>query len=402
MVIQYVYGVVVPYTEPIKPKILTFVSYYLPGFKAGGPITTIRNLVAQLGNEYEFMIVTRDHDRGDLVPYQDIHPNQWNCLDGVKIFYLATKKNHIATLYRIFAECPHDIVYLNSFFDFKLSIIPNLIRKFSGSNNLIILAPRGEFSSGALSIKRARKLLFIWWFKWFGMSKNLIFQASSEYEKEDIKRTLNVSDKIIKIASDLPSVVESCSVKQKEIGCTKIIFLSRISPIKNLKYAVQSLQHAVSPIVFNIYGPLEDRRYWEECKRLLNNLPENITWHYCGVARPVDVKTILAEHDLMFLPTLGENYGHVIAESIAVGTPVLISDRTPWRGLEHERLGWDLDLADQSGFTEKIDDFARQSPAQKAQLRQIILGKAAEILYAPEQIEENRALFKCSLQLNKG
>jgi len=28
---------------------------------------------------------------------------------------------------------------------------------------------------------------------------------------------------------------------------------------------------------------------------------------------------VLASHDLFFLPTLGENYGHVIVEALGVG-----------------------------------------------------------------------------------
>ena len=35
-------------------------------------------------------------------------------------------------------------------------------------------------------------------------------------------------------------------------------------------------------------------------------------------------------HDLFVFPTLGENFGHVIYESLMCGTPVLVSDNTPW------------------------------------------------------------------------
>ena len=50
-------------------RILTFVDYYLPGYKAGGPIRTIANMVSQLGGEFEFLIVTRERDFLDTVPY---------------------------------------------------------------------------------------------------------------------------------------------------------------------------------------------------------------------------------------------------------------------------------------------------------------------------------------------
>ena len=53
----------------------------------------------------------------------------------------------------------------------------------------------------------------------------------------------------------------------------------------------------------------------------------------------------MAANDLFFLPTRGENFGHVIAEALSVGTPVLISDQTPWRKLAAVGLGHDLPLA---------------------------------------------------------
>ena len=39
----------------------------------------------------------------------------------------------------------------------------------------------------------------------------------------------------------------------------------------------------------------------------------------------------------MFLPSKGENFGHIIMESLAASTPVIISDLTPWKDLENAR-----------------------------------------------------------------
>src|SRR4051812_11201747 len=50
--------------EAAKPCILTFSRFYLPGFRAGGPIRSISRLVECLGDEFQFRIVTADRDAG--------------------------------------------------------------------------------------------------------------------------------------------------------------------------------------------------------------------------------------------------------------------------------------------------------------------------------------------------
>ena len=56
----------------------------------------------------------------------------------------------------------------------------------------------------------------------------------------------------------------------------------------------------------------------------------------------------------ILLPTLGENFGHVISEALVGGCPVIISDQTPWRDLEKEQVGWDIDLNDEVSFVNAI------------------------------------------------
>jgi hypothetical protein len=58
--------------------ILTSVGYYLPGYKAGGPIRTLANMVGRLGDEFQFKIVTADRDFDDTKPYPEIKIDGWN------------------------------------------------------------------------------------------------------------------------------------------------------------------------------------------------------------------------------------------------------------------------------------------------------------------------------------
>ena len=69
------------------------------------------------------------------------------------------------------------------------------------------------------------------------------------------------------------------------------------------------------------------------------------------------IKPLLEKAHLFALPTEGENFGHAIFEALTVGCPVLISDQTPWAGLRSKKAGIELPLADQTGFTDLIQEF---------------------------------------------
>jgi len=61
---------------------------YLPGYKDGGPVRSIKNLIDRLGNEYDFHILTADRDHGDTCPYPDIKVREWNQVGNAKVFYV--------------------------------------------------------------------------------------------------------------------------------------------------------------------------------------------------------------------------------------------------------------------------------------------------------------------------
>ena len=57
------------------------------------------------------------------------------------------------------------------------------------------------------------------------------------------------------------------------------------------------------------------------------------------------------------MPTKGENFGHSIAESLAAGTPVLISDRTPWCDIDRGSAGNVVSLDRPDKFIKNIEHY---------------------------------------------
>jgi len=364
-----------------KQIILVFLDYYLPGYKAGGPLRSIANLIDHLGDEYIFKIVTRDRDLGDDRPYSDIKADAWQSLGKSEVYYCSPQNMSFMAVRKIIYSTNHDVLYLNSFFSPTFTIKPLLLRRLGLiPQKKMILAPRGEFSMGALALKAFKKRAYIVLARLLQLYHGVIWQASSVLEKIDILRSVTPQPATVIVAPDLPGqlpIRKNSRTHKKVVGHLKLVFLSRISPMKNLYGALMMLGGIKENISFNIYGPIEDEKYWEKCKNVIDSLPANIEVQYLGAIANEQVSEILAEHDLFFFPTHGENFGHVILEAFASGCPVLISDQTPWQGLQEMGVGWNLplnrpDLFDQAlhecldmdesslkSFSERVKKYAR-------------------------------------------
>ncbi len=83
-----------------KPIILIFCNYYLPGYKSGGGMRSIVNMIAHLKNQIDFRVVTFDHD-GDGEPYTTVNINDWNEIEGTQVYYLSKDKIKISKLRKL-------------------------------------------------------------------------------------------------------------------------------------------------------------------------------------------------------------------------------------------------------------------------------------------------------------
>ncbi|WP_296404593.1 glycosyltransferase [Psychrobacter sp.] len=382
-----------------QPKVLIFSEYYLPGYKGGGPIKTIKNLVENL-DEFFVRIITNDRDLGSEQPFKSIIPGKWNNLSNSQIFYAQPGlKGFIQIIKIVLDRNKYNIIYVNSFFSIKFSLLPTVLGKLL--NRQVILGPRGEFSEGALKLKNTKKNIFIKAYKLLGLPRGIVFQASSTYEAQDIRNALGLKAAIV-IAEDVGSqdFAKNISIRNDQI--TKAVFISRISPKKNLSFALESLKRVKSELIYDIYGPIEDLSYWQECQMIIRELPSNITVQYMGELTPNKVVKALSSYDFFFMPTKGENYGHVIAEALCAGLPLVIADTTPWRNLESLGIGWDLPLDNIDAFSEVIDNLIEMSDDHHYKLRQTVLAWAKQKFAQRDAIEANIAMFRYAYNKKKG
>jgi len=330
-----------------KPRVLILADYFLPGFKAGGPIRSLANLVEQLGEEFHFRIITRDRDFGEPLPYSAAAANRWQRVGKAEVYYLSPPRFLPGLLKSAIADWGCEALYLNSFFSPFFTIQALLLRKAGLISAVpVILAPRGELSSAAFHTKPWKKWPYLNACRMLGLCGEVLWQASSSHEEKDIRRYFGPLAKIA-IAPNLSAVAPDDWRGQrtrKAAGHLRVAFISRIARHKNLDFALRRLAGLEGDVEFNIYGPIEDEAYWEECEALIRAMPKNVRVTYGGQLSHEEVFKTLSEHHLLFLPTRSENFGHVIAEALLAGCPVLISNQTPWKGLARAQAGWELPL----------------------------------------------------------
>jgi len=380
-------------------RVLVFVNYYLPGDKAGGPIRSIANIVQHLGKEFEFLIATSDRDSGDKQSYPGIQVDEWNTVGDARVMYMSPGRRKFRDIIRLIREVNPDLVYLNSAFGSPWTLFPLLARRLGLTGNVpFLLAPRGEFSHGALAIKAVKKKLFLALARITGLYRNIAWQASTEYEGEDIRRVVRVASERIIVASDLPAAValsaDDHGYAEDVAGKLRIVFLSRVSETKNLLFALQCLQKVSANVEFDVYGAVGDEPYWQSCLSAAAGLGGNVAFSYKGAIPHTEVIPTLRRYDLFFLPTYGENYGHAIIEAMLAGLPVLISDQTPWRNLRGKHAGWDFPLDDIGAFVWAIDEYARLSMEDRRTWRRGAREYAFNVVASSEDIERNRAMLR--------
>lgn len=375
----------------MKPKILIFIDWYKPGFKAGGPIRSISNLVSQLYTDYEFYIITRDTDYLETTPYSTIKTNEWNEINGAKVYYLSTENTNKTTIKKLIQGVNPRLIYCNSLYSPKFTLTPIRIAKKLNINT--VLAVRGMLSEGSLSVKSHKKKIFLGLMKTIGLFNKTIFHATTIDEKNDIFKTFGNKTKVV-TAQNLPEHKNISYIpKQKEENQLKMAFVGRIAPEKNTLFAIEVLRNCTQQIELDIYGSIYSQNYFEQCKNAINQLPSNIVVNYKGVLNHDLLDNTLKKYHIIYLPSTGENFGHSIIEGMSNSCVPVISNKTPWQNLEQKNIGFDIDLNQPNKFIETIDNLAKMNEEEFNQLSKNAYNFAQTIINDNQLKEEYHKLF---------
>jgi glycosyltransferase involved in cell wall biosynthesis len=162
--------------------------------------------------------------------------------------------------------------------------------------------------------------------------------------------------------------------------------------MKNLDYLIKVLTKVRTPLEFTIFGPKVDLKYWNQCIKLIEKLPSNIKVNINEEVSPTKVQEIFSQYDLFVFPTRGENFGHVILESLSAGTPVLLSDKTLWQ--TDKLLGLQVLSLNKNIWAMNIDKWANLTQDKLLARRRAALSYANKInIKNKKSLIENKSFF---------
>lgn len=378
----------------MRKKILLFADWYEPGYKAGGPIRSCVNFVRQMQDHYTIYVFTSDRDFGVSQPYAGVRTDEW-VMSGehVHLYYSSPGNTSWGNIRQQIQAVAPDFIYLNSMFSTRYTIFPLLISRMYGVRARIVLSPRGMLRASAVRFKSLKKQVFLRAFRWLGFHRSIYFLASDTTESADIRRYFG-DRVVISVLSNFPAAVaESPVAVGKERGELSVIFVGRIHPVKNLDYLLEVLKGMKAQLRLTVVGSLENPSFWEKCRSILATLPANVRVEYAGEIPNHELPALLAAHHIFALPTRGENFGHAIYEALVLGRPVLISDQTPWRGLEKATAGWDLPLSRPDLFLDVLERAAAFDQAEYDRWSVSACRFAEETVSASNLKEEYQKLF---------
>lgn len=179
-----------------------------------------------------------------------------------------------------------------------------------------------------------------------------------------------------------------------------LLYIGRISPIKNLEMLVAAFKTAnLARVRLLLVGPMLEADYAERLKSLISELKLNQQVLLTGPLYDEDKRAALAAAHLLILPSQYESFGNAAAEAVAAGVPVLLTETCGIAPLINKRAGLAVPLnvnALADGLHTLVDD--------KVQ-REILIQQRQDVLQElswEEPLKATEELYETIVRESKG
>jgi glycosyltransferase involved in cell wall biosynthesis len=232
-----------------------------------------------------------------------------------------------------------DIIHNNS-----LWMMPNIYPGMAVRNTAckLITAPRGTMTEYSMRRSSWKKSIMMLLGQKATLRRTDLFHATSEAEAGDIRRLgWRQPVAIVPNGITIPTFDMVDVVEQRGNAPRILLYLSRLHPekrIDNLLKAWRDIEPQFADWDLWICGPLDGpyAQAMVDMSRDLQLKRARFRGEVLGAAKT----SVYCVADLFVLPTNTENFGMVVAEALACGTPAIVTKGAPWSGLAGNRCGW--------------------------------------------------------------
>lgn len=359
-----------------KMKIL----HYIPSIDrtSGGVGTYMQLLTAELGKLVELHVVT--HKETNPLELKNCHVH---FIENNNPFLPKEKKNFIFLL----NEIKPDVFHANCCW-LPMSAYTAMWARNAGYH--VVYTPHGMLEPWIM--KRhywTKKFPASLLFQKRGIQIANVIHATAESEKHNLTQ-LGWNNNI----EVIPNCVEIDKITMKEswIRNKNILFLSRVHVKKGINFLIEAtanLKTELQGYTINIAGEGEES-YINELKQLASKLGVENLIHFIGGVYGDKKWELFKKADLFVLPTHSENFGIVVAEALACGTPVITTQGTPWQELESYHCGWWTEIGTEA-TTKALKEFLQCTETQLEQMgkngRKLIEEKYSSQKVAQDMVE---------------
>ena len=372
----------------MKPLTILFPTGSFYPAQTGGPDNTVYWITKALTRRgHRAIISTTDVGQGLPMPR-----GRWLDTDYGRVVYTHNPIHYLPlrVITRALSQLREaDVLHL-SMVTYPSSFIMAILNSWFVGKPML-WSSRGDLDPPMLLRSRKKKATVIKMINALVNKDLLWFHSTCDAETEYIRHNFGQDAKVIQIPNymELPERIETSKEKF-------FLYIGRIDPKKAIENLITAMARSQafmdSEFTLKIVGDYYND-YGHGLVKQVEDLGLTQKIRFLGHRDGREKEEILASAWFTFMPSHTENFGIVVMEGLAQGTPAVASTGTPWKILEERNAGFWVDN-DPESLIRVIDHIHTLSPEQMKQYSKNALQLARDEFSIHANVEQWEAAYQ--------